>query len=184
MNWLYMNISCASHRGSQEACYELHGCTCACSAVYTRFALLLMISGIVPNFWYPPSTWKPGVRYTWELSWRWSIWVPQKGGEAATVTCNTKSLDDIIPSLVTDVHDVTDLTHGRCCGVYKHLIYIHMLCRLEAFSLVDLWYVPLRRIFIGWQPTASIISMAWHTPSNLLKYPLPIKYLSSTLIRM
>jgi len=29
------------------------------------------------------------------------------------------------------------------------LIYIHMLCRLESFSLVDLWYVPLRRIFIG-----------------------------------
>jgi len=39
------------------------------------------------NFWYPPSTWKPGVRYTWELSWRWSIWVPPKGGKAATVTC-------------------------------------------------------------------------------------------------
>jgi len=29
------------------------------------------------------------------------------------------------------------------------LIYIHMLCRHEAFSLVDLGYVPLRRIFIG-----------------------------------
>jgi hypothetical protein len=31
----------------------------------------------------------------------------------------------------------------------SYLIYIHMLCRLESFSLVDLWYVPLRRIFIG-----------------------------------
>jgi hypothetical protein len=31
----------------------------------------------------------------------------------------------------------------------RYLIYIHMLCRLEAFSLVDSWYVPLRRIFIG-----------------------------------
>jgi len=57
-----------------------------------------------------------------------------------------------------------------------------MVCRLEAFSLVDLWYIPLRRIFIGWQPTASSFLMAWHTPSNILKYPLPIKYLSSTPI--
>jgi hypothetical protein len=34
-------------------------------------------------------------------------------------------------------------------GSMASLIYIHMLCRLESFSLVDLWYVPLRRIFIG-----------------------------------
>ena len=33
-------------------------------------------------------TWKPGVRYTWESSWRRSIWAPPKGGEAATVTCS------------------------------------------------------------------------------------------------
>jgi len=33
------------------------------------------------------STWKPGVRYTWESSWRRSIWAPPKVGEAATVTC-------------------------------------------------------------------------------------------------
>jgi len=37
-------------------------------------------------------TWKPGVRYTWESSWRRSIWAPPKGGEAATVTCITKAL--------------------------------------------------------------------------------------------
>jgi hypothetical protein len=31
--------------------------------------------------------WKRVVRYTWESSWRRSIWAPPKGGEAATVTC-------------------------------------------------------------------------------------------------
>jgi len=40
--------------------------------------------------------------------------------------------------------DLYSLTISR-----SNLIYIHMLCRLESFSLVDLWYVPLRRIFIG-----------------------------------
>jgi len=32
-------------------------------------------------------TWKLGVRYTWESSWRCSIWAPRKGGKAAIVTC-------------------------------------------------------------------------------------------------
>ena len=37
-----MTIGCALRRGPWEACYELPECTCARSAVYSRFALLPM----------------------------------------------------------------------------------------------------------------------------------------------
>jgi hypothetical protein len=42
MDRLWMAIYCASRRGTREACYELRVCMCACSAVYSRFALLPM----------------------------------------------------------------------------------------------------------------------------------------------
>jgi hypothetical protein len=48
---------------------------------------------------------------------------------------------------------VTDMYVGplkEAARFFFILLYItHMVCRLEAFSLVDLQYVPLRRILIG-----------------------------------
>jgi len=79
-----------SHKSSHRCHYIIF----TCSSTVKWLPGLDIISRSVRNFWYPPSTWKPGVRYTWELSWRWSIWVPPKGGEAATVTCRVQGQGD------------------------------------------------------------------------------------------
>jgi len=39
---LWTTTDCASRRGPREACYEQCVCACARSAVYSRFAFLLM----------------------------------------------------------------------------------------------------------------------------------------------
>jgi hypothetical protein len=64
-----------------------------------------------------------------------------------------------------------------------YLIVIHLVCPKHSHWLTRSTYLQEGFSLVDNLQLQSFL-VAWHTPSNNLKCPLPIKYLSLTLIRM